>query len=124
MPRWSDEELKELEDPDAWDLENLEPAVRTRSPRAVVSVAFNAVDFDRLAAAVERSGKKLSTFIREAAMERASPSPKTTTFESFGGTSGSFAVSAMLGPVSAVYSQPTREERAEEPTEVTFGPVR
>jgi hypothetical protein len=42
-----------------------------REPRAIVSVAFPKRDWEVLAPAVENSGKKLSEFIRDAALAAA-----------------------------------------------------
>ena len=42
-----------------------------REPRAIVSVAFPKRDFEVLGHAVSKSGKKLSEFIRDAALARA-----------------------------------------------------
>lgn len=66
----SDEELR---DESKWDFENAEqlppPA---RKARAIVSVAFPATDFDFVSEAARNASMKLSHFIREAAIEKAS----------------------------------------------------
>ena len=72
------------EDPEEWDLENAETRPPVANPRAVVSVAFPARDFEVVATAARLAGKKLSEFIREAALARARPQkhPKVSAFGS------------------------------------------
>ena len=65
-------EDSELEDPQNWDWDNATKGRPTRTARAIVSVGFPGVDFDRVSLAAEHDGKKTSQFIREAAVERAS----------------------------------------------------
>ena len=65
-------ELRELQDPNAWDLERAERRPPVKSGRTVVSVAFPRKDFARVAMAAERLGQRISEFIREAALEKAS----------------------------------------------------
>jgi hypothetical protein len=77
------------EDPDEWDLENAETRPPVAKPRSVVSVAFPAQDFETLAKAAKAAGKKLSEFIREAALARARPQGPARVSASFGGMSGS-----------------------------------
>ena len=60
---------------DAWDLEHAVLKPGRKNARAVVSVAFPGRDFDRVEMAAERAGKKLSAFIREAAVNRARRRP-------------------------------------------------
>ena len=71
----SDEELR---DESKWDFDNAEqlppPA---RKARAIVSVAFPAADFDYVSQAARNADMKLSHFIREAALEKASVATPT-----------------------------------------------
>lgn len=62
---------EELQNPDEWDLESAELRGPVRRSRAVVSVSFNAEDFDLVDEAAESTGMKLSEFIRTAAIQRA-----------------------------------------------------
>ena len=63
---------KELQDESGWDFESAEQlAPREQKARAVVSVAFPGDAFDFVSDADERSGMKISHFIREAAFEKA-----------------------------------------------------
>lgn len=63
---------EELQDESGWDFESAEQlAPREQKARAVVSVAFPGDAFDFVSDAAERSGMKISHFIREAAFEKA-----------------------------------------------------
>ena len=70
--KMADRELNVLEDPDEWNSERAEERPPSASARAVVSVAFNGDDFDRVSDAARRAGMKTSEFIRAAALERSS----------------------------------------------------
>lgn len=63
--------LDALENPENWDFERAEERQPSRSARAVVSVAFPRDDFTIVSEAARESGKKLSEFVREAAVDRA-----------------------------------------------------
>ena len=65
--------LEELRNPDTWDLGNAvtQPPIKNR--RSVVSVAFPSADFQTVAREARRLGKKVSAFIREAALGAAKP---------------------------------------------------
>ncbi len=66
----SDEELR---DESKWDFENTEQLPPPeRKARAIVSVAFPAADFDYVSEAARNASMKISHFIREAAIEKAS----------------------------------------------------
>jgi hypothetical protein len=60
----------ELMDPSNWDWENVatQPPKRARS---VISVAFSGEQLDAVGEAAKRRGKKVSAFIREAALRAA-----------------------------------------------------
>lgn len=59
---------EDLQNADNWDLEHAEKRPPVKKARAVVSVAFSADDFDRVAEVAERIGMKTSEFIREATL--------------------------------------------------------
>ncbi|MBI2171753.1 MAG: hypothetical protein HYU30_07010 [Chloroflexi bacterium] len=61
----------ELEKPDNWDFTQPEAREPVKASRVVVSVAFRRDDFALVSTYAERSGKKTSEFIREAAVEKA-----------------------------------------------------
>lgn len=63
-------ELEELQDPDEWDWSASEASPGVKKARAVVSVAFSRVDFDRLSELAERLQMPLSAFIRAATLEK------------------------------------------------------
>lgn len=67
----SEEHDLELELDETWDYERPEVREPVRAPRVVVSVAFRRDDFEPVARHAERIGKKISEFIREAAIEQA-----------------------------------------------------
>ena len=57
--------------PNDWDFERAERRSSTRRPRAVVSVAFSADDFDHVATVAEALNMRVSEFIRTAALASA-----------------------------------------------------
>ncbi len=64
-----DNSLKETEN---WDLNTPVPYERTgTSRRAIVSVPFKPAEFQRVAQGAERTGEKVSVFMRRAALEKA-----------------------------------------------------
>jgi hypothetical protein len=74
----------ELQDPNQWELDQAKEIETTgRKPRAVVSVAFDGSDFATVSNAARLAGMKVSQFIREAALERAT---LPTQFVTFGAT--------------------------------------
>ena len=60
-----------LEKAESWDFEQPEVRQPVKASRVVVSVAFQHDDLDPVLECASRSGKKISEFIREAAMEKA-----------------------------------------------------
>jgi hypothetical protein len=66
-----EKELRDLQDPNSWDDENAEVHPAVESPRAVVSVSFSREDLQRVSEFARSHGKKVSTIIREAALEGA-----------------------------------------------------
>ncbi len=65
-------DLQGLEDAETWAFEKAEMQPPVKGRRAVVSVAFPREEFDLVDECAERSGMKLSEFIRKAALSRVS----------------------------------------------------
>lgn len=61
----------DLELEESWDYEQPEVRGPVKASRVVVSVAFRRDDFEPVSRHAERMGKKISEFIREAAIETA-----------------------------------------------------
>jgi hypothetical protein len=83
---------EELQDPETWDFDAAERHSGRGAARAVVSVAFQRSDFEKVATCAEQSGKKTSEFIREAALEKAQRQTQPGSVTSFSGTLGSYAI--------------------------------
>lgn len=66
-----DSEEEELMDPASWDDDTAEVRKPVKKPRAVVSVAFPATDFELVAAKAREGGLTVSGYIRQAAVARA-----------------------------------------------------
>ena len=82
------DDIKALESEEEWEEPEEELLAQPRRrPRAVVSVAFPREDFEVVEECAERLGKRLSEFIREAAIARAKPRRGSVTYQGFGGTS-------------------------------------
>lgn len=77
---------RELENSENWDYQRAVVREPVKASRVVVSVAFPRPDFSRVSQAAERSGKKTSEFIREAAIEKATGQYGTTIVHGSGGT--------------------------------------
>lgn len=60
-----------LEDPASWDADRAERHPPARRRRAILSVAFEPAELEQIAARAERDGKRLTDFVREAALEKA-----------------------------------------------------
>ena len=101
----------ELENQENWDYEHLETRTPVRTPRVVVSVAFRCEDFESVSKYAERSGKKVSEFIREAALEKATGRVSGTILHAFG-SKGSIWLGNNLPNITQVYST-TKQEIAE-----------
>ena len=69
--RWTDEELRQLEDPDQWDWEHAVWVTPSEKPGAAVLVRFNHEEFELINEGAERLQQKLTEFVREAALDRA-----------------------------------------------------
>ncbi len=98
-----DEKLKELENPEHWDFENVERRRGVKRPRAIVSVAFPADDYELVARRADELGLKLSEFIRAAALDRASSSGAVVEVFSIGVASA--VVSGPLGSTTKVRAE-------------------
>lgn len=59
---------RELQNEDSWDFEHAEVQTPRKAPRAVVSVALSREDYARIVDAARRSDKKISEYIRDAAL--------------------------------------------------------
>ena len=73
MVRTRNNELEELQDAESWEEAGAIVQPSGKAPRAVVSVAFPREDFERVVAQAQVAGMKTSEFIRQAALEKASP---------------------------------------------------
>ena len=111
----TEEEQKNLENPDNWDAES-EKVIELVSPgRVVVSVAFKRAELELVSSFAEARHEKLSAFIRQAAIERVTRVAEITTF-GISGESGITIVSAY--PPSDTFITAAAEL---EPDEVTTG---
>jgi hypothetical protein len=72
MPKKSKEDELTSDENWDWDAVSMVKPGRRSGRRTVVSVAFNLDDFELVAAAAERSDRKLSEFIRCSAIDKAS----------------------------------------------------
>lgn len=63
-----DKELEELQNADNWDFDTAEIRQPVKHPRAVVSVAFQREDFERVATLAQRHNMRMSEYIRKAAL--------------------------------------------------------
>ncbi len=72
-------ELEELQNPDSWDYAGAVKAPgRREGRRTVLSVAFSADSFQLVAQQAEQLDKRVSEFVRDAAVAAASPPPAET----------------------------------------------
>ncbi len=71
MSRWTDEELKELEEADQWDWDSGELCPGVKNRQTAVKVVFAGADFDRLSEAAQQLGVSTVQFIHDAAVARA-----------------------------------------------------
>jgi hypothetical protein len=94
----NNDELQNLRSTDEWDFENPERRSGTKNSRAVVSVAFGRSDFERVSECAERSKKRTSEFIREAALEKVATSQNQEALAAF--TASASATLFMHTPLS------------------------
>lgn len=80
-----------------WDLENAERRPGVKNPRAIVSVAFARHEFESVVECAEHYGKKLSEFIRDAALEKVEQRNQVISIERYGHGEGSFHLEAASG---------------------------
>ncbi len=80
-----DAELRERQDPDNWDFDRAGERAPVQRPRAVVSVAFQRADYERVAETARRFNMRTSEYIREAALGRVRPRPVVSGVISAGG---------------------------------------
>jgi hypothetical protein len=72
--RWTDQELRHLENPDEWDWERAELHEPDPSAGVVASVRFSGREYAQLAKAARQTGLSTLEYIREAALTRAGSS--------------------------------------------------
>jgi hypothetical protein len=96
----------ELENPDNWDFEGAEARPPVRVRRAVVSVAFPSEEFGLVSRAARACSKKLSEFIRDAAVEKAGEGGASAamTLSGVGIVSGALIVMSKPSPITSVGS--------------------
>ena len=92
-----------------WDLEVAEVKPPVKKARTVVSVAFNRHDFDVVGSCAAQMGLPTSTFIRQAALEKASQPAETISLEWTGLSAGSFGTATDFAPNTRISSQLTHE---------------
>lgn len=78
----------ELENLDSWDVEHAQLRPPVKPSRLVVSVSFPRKDFEQISKHAELIGKKISQFIRDAAIEKTLPQQDFLLLSSFSGSLG------------------------------------
>lgn len=86
---------RELENSENWDYQHLVVKKPVNTSRVVVSVAFPHADFALVSTHAERLGKKVSEFIREAAIEKATGQGGASIVHGSGGTGALWYVEQM-----------------------------
>lgn len=76
----------ELQKAENWDYDNAETRAPVKASRVVVSVSFSREHLFLISKSAERSGKKISEFIREAALDKAQNRGLETTVLDYGST--------------------------------------
>ena len=110
-----DKRVEELESEEMWDFDKAERLAPVKDSRAVVSVGFRQSEFQTVAAEAERRGMKVSTFIKTAAIERASPAVSGVHISLGGVGGGTFAASTKFSSVTRAVS-PAKQHTVEEQT--------
>ena len=114
MTKKRDEELERLE---SWDYERPEVRQPVKASRTVVSVAFQADEFARVSEYAVRVEKRLSVFIREAALEKAMGSETSSLAYITGGTVNFWT----LGQVHTIsQGSGSRVEQPDEVVAITY----
>ncbi len=102
-----------------WDIENAERRPGVKNPRAIVSVAFARQEFESVKECAEQQGKRVSQFIREAALEKVEQRNRVTSVEWQGTGYGSFLVNTSSG--LSTHGTVTRTNGVETETETAQG---
>lgn len=108
----SDQELRDLQNPETWDFEGAEKRSPVKEGRTVVSVAFPRRDFARVSEAAERAEQRVSEFIREAALEKASSQASRAGLTSYSASYGSAIFTRKPNPTRVVGVVVRRHEEA------------
>lgn len=77
---------KNLENPENWDYTSLQARQPVKSARIVISVAFPREDFETVSRYAESLGKKVSEFVRQAALDKAKNRGMEIIVSDFGST--------------------------------------
>ena len=92
----------ELEKTQSWDLDNSEERPPVKNRRSIVSVAFPTDDLVAVEVAAEQAGKRLSEFIRDAAVEKVTGQLQLSSMVLYSGGPGTVAmfVNTTVGPTT------------------------
>jgi hypothetical protein len=102
----------DIENPENWDYDNPQEKQPVKSPRVVVSVAFQHEDFLTVSQCAERLTKRTSEFIREAALEKAKCRGMEIMVHDFGST-GSLWFERYLPSTTRAYTLINEQETHE-----------
>ena len=105
----------ELQNEESWDWDaatSMKPG-RKAGKRTVVSVAFNHSDFELVSIFAEQAGKKLSEFIREAAVEKATGEGSSLSAYVTGSAYGMSVIATGTGGFTRVNAAITYEDPKE-----------
>ncbi len=94
-----------------WDFERAKIKKPVKAPRVVVSVAFSREDFESVAGYAGRMGKKISEFIREAALEKATKRESVTSLYGFGSAGSLWAEKDLPSATQLQTPAVVKEER-------------
>ena len=111
----NDRNLQDLEKAASWDFESAQHRPPVKGGRAVVSVAFNRSDFERVAECAERRGLRTSEFIRQAALDMTA---QNTRFAALTSISPSVSCWIVTGVSLAAPASAITRVRGAEPTVV------
>ncbi len=90
-----EQEVREAEEPESWDLDKAERRPPARPTRVVVSVSLSRDDFDLINRSAEQTGMRTSEFIRKAALDAAKHESRSFASLSGGGHGGSIFASSL-----------------------------
>jgi hypothetical protein len=105
----NDKKVQALENAEEWDLERATKHAAVKGRRAVVSVAFPREEFELVDECAERSGEKLSEFIRKAALSRASTHSAMAAPPLISGSSGMIIASPWLASATRTETPVSQE---------------